>query len=157
MSKNPTPIAIRFQQRISPPNENGCILWKGQINESGYGELEGDNGLKHAKAHRVSWILNRGPIPDNLWVLHKCDVPACVNPDHLFLGTQKYNMQDMVNKGRSAFGERHSQRKLTDERVREIRRLFKEGVKQITICKIFDMSAPVINGIVHGRGWKHVT
>jgi len=77
-----------------------CWLWQAAKNHNGYGIVSRRTG--NQLAHRVAWALVNGPIPDGLYVLHKCDTPACVNPDHLSLGTQMENMRDMVNKGRSA-------------------------------------------------------
>ena len=77
---------------------DGCWLWHGSVNQHGYGHLR--FAQKSTHAHRVSWLLVRGPIPPNLQVLHKCDVPACVNPDHLFLGSISDNVQDSVAKKR---------------------------------------------------------
>lgn len=75
-----------------------CWIWTASTRPSGYGQM--GVGYKTCHAHRVSWKLHRGLIPKSLCVLHKCDTPACVNPEHLFLGTQKDNIQDAVKKGR---------------------------------------------------------
>lgn len=78
---------------------SGCWLWTGADNGHGYGQLYYEG--KMARAHRVSWILNNGPIPGGAWVLHSCDSRRCVRPSHLFLGNNKTNMIDMAQKGRS--------------------------------------------------------
>jgi len=78
---------------VTEPNI-GCWLWINWIDKDGYG------GCKHGQAHRASWVIYHGPIPNDLFVLHKCDVPACINPKHLFLGTQLDNMRDGFVKGR---------------------------------------------------------
>lgn len=78
--------------------ESGCFEWQGTLREKGYGRLYHLGRL--GDAHRVAWELTRGPIPDGLYVCHKCDNPPCVNPDHLWLGTNTDNMRDMVRKGR---------------------------------------------------------
>lgn len=88
----------RFNSRHIPVPESGCWLWEGAVDRYGYGKIR-DN-CHRVQAHRVSWILHNGPIPEGLCVLHKCDVPGCVNPDHLFLGTNKDNTQDALKKGR---------------------------------------------------------
>lgn len=78
---------------------DGCVLWGGAKNPGGYGVMAWRGPLK--PTHRISWEIFNGPIPQGMLVLHRCDVPACVNIAHLFLGTPKDNMVDMVNKGRA--------------------------------------------------------
>lgn len=79
-------------------DENGCWIWKKCIHISGYGNLRVEGKTK--KAHRVSFELKNGPIPEGMDVLHKCDVRSCINPDHLYLGTDKENAQDREDRGR---------------------------------------------------------
>jgi hypothetical protein len=83
-----------------PEPNTGCLLWLGKVGTDGYGLFK--VGGKRRAAHRVSYEIHKGPIPPGLWVLHRCDTPACVNPEHLFLGTHADNMRDMVAKGRMA-------------------------------------------------------
>ena len=94
------PIEDRFWEKVS--KEDGCWNWVGSTQGFGYGYLHtGDKtNRKPVSAHRYSWALHNGPIPDGLWVLHKCDNPSCVNPDHLFLGDRTDNMRDCAAKGR---------------------------------------------------------
>jgi hypothetical protein len=96
------PIAIRFWEKVDKPGgADACWLWTGTPDVNGYGKLWWfDHTNKGKFAHRISWELHNGPIPDGLFVLHSCDNPPCVNPKHLFLGTQLDNMRDMVAKGR---------------------------------------------------------
>ena len=91
-------IKIRFHKKYIPEPMSGCWLWEGSANEDGYGYISKKNIIVYA--HRVSWELHRGPIPEGLCVLHTCDTPACVNPDHLWLGTHTDNVRDSVKKGR---------------------------------------------------------
>lgn len=144
----------RFEERYIPEPNSGCFLWTGVSHGNGYGGMTDEN-RKNAYAHRVSWRLFRGEIPKGLWVLHKCDTPCCVNPDHLFLGTGADNHRDMMEKGRQniPFGERHHCAKLTVQQVLEIRLskdrgtalALKYGVDKSTVYKIRD-----------GKKWKHV-
>lgn len=96
------PLAQRFAEKYRIDPASGCWLWAASIFKSGYGQAHVYGSNSGGRAHRISWLLHNGPIPDGMQVLHKCDVKHCVNPDHLFLGTQFDNMQDMDQKGRRA-------------------------------------------------------
>lgn len=87
----------RFEAKIEPCPMTGCWLWSANLTRWGYGTIS-VNGQKKP-AHRVAWLLYKHSIPDGLWVLHSCDVPSCVNPAHLFIGTHADNMRDMNRKG----------------------------------------------------------
>lgn len=102
----PRPLEQRFWPKVQK-SIGGCWLWiAGGDSETGYGRIRvGGRGTKHEVAHRVSWELTNGPIPEGLWVLHHCDTPRCVRPDHLYLGTVQDNNADRVARGRSATGE----------------------------------------------------
>lgn len=102
----PRPLEQRFWPKVQ--KSDGCWLWiAGGDGSTGYGRIrEGSKTKPTLLAHRVAWELTFGPIPDDLWVLHKCDTPRCVRPDHLFLGTSGENNNDMAAKGRAAHGER---------------------------------------------------
>lgn len=99
-SKQEKSLAERFEEKYIRIPESGCWLWLASLNNQGYGHFN------EKYAHRVSFEITNGPIPDGLIVRHKCDVSCCVNPDHLLIGTQKENMQDAVNRGRIAKGEK---------------------------------------------------
>lgn len=94
-----TPLHLRFWRRVERV-ESGCWLWRGSLDGGGYGQISTAQGFAPAKAHRVSWEMRNGPIPDGMVVCHTCDTPACVNPDHLFIGTQQDNMRDCSRKNR---------------------------------------------------------
>ncbi len=97
-------LAERFADKWAPEPNTGCWLWTGATNGR-YGQIHaGGRPGTHQRAHRISWELHHGPIPAGMFVLHKCDTPACVNPDHLFLGTQQDNLSDASNKGRMKGG-----------------------------------------------------
>ena len=98
-AKTPLDVFQKFVER----KENGCLEWIGGKNNKGYGTFTLRRGGRKS-AHRASWEYHNGPIPDGLQVLHKCDNPPCVNPAHLFLGTQKDNLRDMWEKGRGPVG-----------------------------------------------------
>ncbi len=93
-------LADKFFHYVGQKQPNGCIHWKGKTDRCGYGFLAKTKKTKYFTAHRLSYELLRGPIPEGMKVCHSCDNPACVNPSHLFLGSQRDNMIDMRRKGR---------------------------------------------------------
>lgn len=152
-------IAVKFANRIQKTDT--CWIWVGNINPAtGYGRLFFEKNLF---AHRVSYELHQGPIPEGMVVCHKCDNPPCVNPEHLFLGTHADNVNDKMSKGRwaggSLPGERHPNSKLTDEQVLEIRGLLRfphfHG-KYAQMGRAFDVDECAIHHIKSGRSWRHV-
>jgi len=90
----------RFEEKVSIEPNSGCWLWTGAANAAGYGRLYVWPEGKHQKAHRISYELHVGAIPDGMFVCHRCDNPSCVNPQHLFIGTRQDNVDDMNRKGR---------------------------------------------------------
>jgi HNH endonuclease len=153
------PQIDRFWKQVDcSGGRDACRLWTGFLRENGYGVF----GLnrKEYKAHRVSYFLEHGRIDDDRLVLHRCDVRACVNPSHLFLGTPKDNSQDAVTKGRNTklYGERNGKAKLTRADVLAIRRICKRGgVYQRTIAKQFDVSEATVSYVVNGGRWGKLT
>jgi len=136
--------------------EDGCWLWKGSCNKDGYGMVKINK--KGKKAHRISYEQFYGTIPEKLYVCHHCDIPNCVNPDHLFLGTQFDNMKNMRDKKRDnyVFGEKHSS-KLTNNQVLEIVELLKEGKSECYIANIYKVCQATIGHIRVGRTWTKIT
>lgn len=136
-----------------PEPMGGCWLWLGWTSHYGYGGT-GYAGEKLA-AHRLSFRAFVGPTRGK-YVCHKCDVPPCVNPDHLFLGTPKQNMRDMISKGRARFpsGERCWRSKLTWGLVREIRGRHTQGEGKKELAAAFGVSWSQIHGIVEGNYWR---
>jgi len=107
--------------------------------------------------HRVAWKLYHGEIPIGLHVLHKCDVRNCVNPDHLFLGTNKDNAIDCAVKGRRSQGTQHFRAKLNPTKVRTIRRMFRSGkFLKIEIARHFEVAVGTIRAVLDGITWKHI-
>jgi hypothetical protein len=145
----------RFMSHVQK-SDSGCWLWNAYRNHNGYGQLTVCPGNKRMLAHRVSYLLHVGEIPSGLCVLHKCDVPACVNPDHLFIGTKKRNSEDMVAKGRAAGakGECHVCSKLREQDVVEI--LKSRHVARKELANQFNVTPRTINGIWSREIWRHV-
>lgn len=149
------PLAERFWNKVQ--KTESCWLWLGSSNRRGYGAIDVDGVL--LRSHRVSWELANGPIPDGLYVLHRCDNPSCVNPEHLFIGTQKENMQDCSRKGRKAglAGNENPAAKLTAEDVHNIRKLHATGVGGNQIAKMYpQVSLSAIFRIIARRSWQSV-
>lgn len=113
---------------------------------------------KNEFVHRVSWIIYFGKIPYNLHVLHHCDNPLCVNPNHLWLGTQKDNNEDMMNKGRNRqlSGEEHPMAILTEKDILQIRGLYNDGYSMGMIAPIFNITKTNVSRIVNGHIWDKV-
>jgi len=143
----------KYTQRESIPD---CWNWVGARNSGGYGYFSVGN--ERVLAHRFSWELHNGTIPSNdsyhgVCVLHKCDNRTCVNPDHLMLGTQGDNLNDMHSKKRG----RHGKDKLSIEQVSEIKKLLKEGkLSMRAIADRYDVSHNTIWFIKHGKSFAHV-
>lgn len=138
---------------------DGCWIWEGCISGKGYGYFT--LGYKNTKASRVSWMIHYGEIPTDgsyhgICVCHKCDNPACVNPQHLFLGTNKENVIDRVNKKRSAVGELSGRAKLSSSDVSKIREMLASGIKKASIAKIFSVNPMSIHLIATGENWGHL-
>jgi hypothetical protein len=140
----------KFFHSIEPEPMSGCWLWTGATT-GGYGQFY-HKGKQH-RAHRLSYEMHKGEVPEGADVCHKCDVRCCVNPDHLFIGTRKDNMQDCVTKGRIATGSRHGRSKLSEDDVRFIRDSKMTGV---ALAKIFGVQPPMISRVRNGQNWKHV-
>jgi hypothetical protein len=140
-------------------NPSGCWGWAGCAPKNpGYGQFR--YNAKRIRAHRASWIIHNGDIPNGMCVLHKCDNPICSNPDHLFLGTPGDNMRDAVQKGRNKYfgaaGEKNHKAKLKEGDIKVIRQLISGGVRQNKIAKLFNLHAVTVSEIKLGKTWKEV-
>ena len=146
-----------FKSKLRLDVETGCHEWTGGKIKTGYGRLRWKE--RNHLTHRVAFTLAKGEIPEGLYVLHRCDNPSCCNPDHLFLGDQFQNMADMISKGRqhNRLGSKNSCAKLTEDDVREIRRLKADGVKQVRLAERFGVSTVAISLIVLRKKWVHVS
>lgn len=134
---------------------DGCWIWEGaKFGAYRYGAIKVHG--KNYRAHRYSYELFNGPIPDGKQVLHQCDVRECVNPTHLTLGTHKDNMREMAERNTVAWGERQAQSTLTAGEVGEIRRLFGQGMSIYRLATIYDCSECAITGVVKGQTWKRI-
>lgn len=146
----------RFWGRVQ--KSDGCWVWMGKPDKDGYGIMR-IGGRKAERAHRLSWIIDRGPIPEGLWVLHHCDNPTCVRPDHLFLGTAMDNAVDCNRKGRRrpSKGEDCYNAKLSKADVAKIVKEYIPIVMtQDMLAKKYGVSQATISHVLRGGHWKHV-
>jgi hypothetical protein len=152
------PLDARFWEKVL--KTESCWIWTASKDTHGYGKVR--YGGKNIRAHRTSWEMRFGPLPPGLYVLHDCpsgDNPACVNPDHLWLGTQVDNMRDASRKGRiycgGTHGEENGRSKLTKADVLEIRRLAVSGVSPKELSSVYLVCVSSINRVISRRSWKH--
>lgn len=141
--------AQRFMNKVSK-QDSGCWLWLAYKMNSGYGNFR--MPTRHELAHRASHRLFKGPLVAGLEILHACDNPSCVNPDHLSQGTRTDNAQDAKRKGRNARGSGHGRSKLTEAQVKEIRASTKF---QRAIAKDYGVTQAHVSSILLGKSWNH--
>jgi hypothetical protein len=154
-------MAERFWAKVDKLGEKDCWEWKASRDELGYGFFRAKSGKSMVKAHRWCWIITNGD-PGSLHVLHRCDNPPCVNPNHLFLGDHQDNMQDRNEKGRTtrgrpvAHGNASGARKVDLEQVREIRRRYAAGGStQASLGTEFGISQTEVGRIVRRDRWLY--
>jgi hypothetical protein len=146
----------RFHEKWILDPETGCWEWTAAKMGRGYGFIKVPGTRTQVGAHRLSYLIHEGIIPDGMSVCHVCDNPGCVRPTHLFLGSTKDNLQDMKQKGRHLYGDRNSVSKLDDDKVRRIHQLSSKGVSQGRIGKLFGISQGTVFKILHGERWEHI-
>jgi hypothetical protein len=132
-----------------------CWIWTGTKSKSGYALIWHQGGF--CRAHRISYQLYCGEIPIGMFVCHHCDNPACVNPNHLFVGTQKNNMADKLRKNRQTRGEGIKQSKLIATDIKAISILYSQRFRVGYLAKLFNISRMHIWRIVTGKNWTHLT
>ena len=147
-------LHARFDAKWMPEPSTGCFLWLGLRNEHGYGRFR--VGGRLVLSHRFAWERSNGRTADGQVVRHRCDTPACVNPDHLIAGSIADNVRDRDERGRTARGRHNGRAELNEEAVREIRRRLL-GESQASIAHRYGVNARVIFDIKHGRLWGHVS
>ena len=136
---------------LSVTEESGCIRFTGHLDGEGYGRIMVAR-VKYM-AHRLSYYLSNGTIPDGYVVRHKCDNPSCINPEHLEVGTQADNIADKVSRGRQARGSGAGRAILTEESVREIR---SSPLKVSELSTLYGVSVVSIRNILRRKTWQHV-
>lgn len=150
MKTGPRAIApeIRFWRFVEPVTETGCWLWTGGMMNSGYGCFCPAKG-RHVGAHRYSWSLVNGPVPDGLFVCHTCNVKSCVNPAHLYVATPRQNTRDAAMA--DLLG-----RKLSNPSVLRLREMRKAGASNSVLMKEFGICRSMLKYVINRTAWAHI-
>jgi len=144
-----------FSERVNTTSPADCWEWVASCDKDGYGVCY-MKGVRR-KAHRVAYALAYGKTPAHLYVLHTCDNPSCCNPEHLWLGTNRQNIDDMVSKGRSLRGARNPNAKLTESQVRNVVKLREKGCSVVVIGRKLNIGHRTVSNICRGIQWSCVT
>jgi len=151
--KSTDTIEQRFYKFVE--KTDACWLWRGTLANVGYGFMTFQG--KRLQTHRTSYEMHKGPIPEGMFVCHKCDVRACVNPDHLFLGTIQDNRADCVQKRRHGHGDTHGNAKLSANDVITMRRLFASGkYTKAALARRFGVTPPTAQKVIDRKNWTHL-
>jgi hypothetical protein len=147
----------RFWARVDCQGTDACWTWTGAITQRGYGATSWRG--RYIAAHRVAWLVTAGPIPDGLYVCHRCDNPPCCNPSHLFLGTHEDNMADRAAKGRNALiarpGATNGRARLTADDVTEMRRLHRQlGLNFVQLGRRYGIHKSHARQVIRGERWS---
>ena len=145
----------RFRAKCHMTDLNGCWVWTAGKDKDGYGKFWIDGAT--LRAHRVAYVIAFGKIPDDLCVCHVCDNPSCVNPSHLWAGTQAENNSDKGDKGRAPRGSTHPRNKLSEGIVRQIMELKTDGVGPSDIGRQVGIPVGHVSNIFYGKTWTHIT
>lgn len=158
MKSGPKPEdwSVRLMRHVLPVTETGCWLWDAGVDENGYGVFTFQRNGRYHRAHRISWMLFVGGIPKGKQVNHKCHVPSCVNPNHLYLGTQLENMRDMWESGRASRrdGEHNGRSKISLEQAMEIKF---SGLSTRELSVKHGLCFTAIQRIRSGKAWSSLT
>ena len=153
VSKRRKRDASLFAELSIPEPMSGCWLWEGPVFNNGYGRI----GCPYKAAHRLSFEVFNGPIPEGMVIRHKCDVPLCVNPEHLEYGTAADNVADKIARSRQARGKQIARAVLTDEEVLSIRAAIQAGQKKASsLARDYGVTVSAIRHVVARRSWKHI-
>lgn len=152
----PDRVKKRFWSKVRMGGYDDCWEWIASRREFGYGQFWVPQLKRILTSHRACWLLWHGELPSSC-ILHKCDNPRCVNPHHLFLGSNADNSMDMKSKGRSTRGSKHPGAQLNESQVVEIKKMLLGGETTVRIATLFNVRREVISKIKHGRRWTHVS
>jgi hypothetical protein len=153
------PLLERLWEKIAVGDPGCCWHWTAGHDDLGYGRIGRDHGERGTRLpHRIVYELVHGPIPDELLVLHTCDVPSCCNPGHLYVGTDMDNSRDKMQAGRDrkSFGEAQHDAKLTDEIVRTVRRRWICGDSARALAREYGVTPQSMSAALHRKTWRHV-
>lgn len=154
-SGTPKMTPERFWAKVAiTANPDRCWEWQGCLKSTGYGVVSRND--VQWQAHRLAWFYVKG-YDSPLWLLHRCDNPKCVNPNHLYEGTHAQNTRDAVERARYLRSEKHPQAKLTDERVREVKVLLRDGKQPAEVSRVTGVKRERVQSIKDGRNWRYVT
>jgi hypothetical protein len=137
-------------------DESGCWIWIASCAGQGYGQIKLPGERRQIYAHRLSYLIHKGELPDGKQICHTCDNPKCVNPDHLFVGTSQDNHNDMTKKKRHTYGEKSATAKATTKDVLQMKAMIQAGVPQTKIASLFGLHQSTISKINRAERWKHL-